>query len=73
MIGHILNICTEQKQRITQRFYKNTQSESVTRQRLPYSEMYIRGLACNLIKWLKNAYGQRIKRRAISVKNNELR
>jgi len=70
MIGHILNICAEQKQRIKERF---TQSESVTRQRLPYSEMYIRGLACNLIKWLKNAYRQRIKRRAISVKNNELR
>lgn len=66
MLGHILNICTEVKQRFTQ-------SESVTRQRLPDSKTSLKGLACNLIKWLKNAYGQRIKRRAISVKNNELR
>jgi hypothetical protein len=70
MIGHILNICAEQKQRIKQRF---TQSESVTRQRLPYSEMYIRVCAYEFKKWLINAYAKCFKRRNISVKNNDVR
>ena len=70
MIGHILNICTEQKKRMESKF---TQSESVTRQRLPYSELYIRACAYRFKKWLINAYAKCFKRRNISVKNNDVR
>jgi hypothetical protein len=50
-----------------------TQSESQQGQGSPKRKKRSRPVAYKLIKWLRNAYGQRIKRRAISVKNNELR
>jgi len=53
--------------------YENTQSERHTRQGLPKRQTSKNGYAYKTIKWLKNAYSKRIKRRAISVKKDAVR
>ena len=52
---------------------ENTQSESHIGQGLPKTQTSEKGYAYKSIKWLKNAYAQRIKRRAISVKKDAVR
>ena len=52
---------------------ENTQSERHTRQGLPKRQTSEKTVAYKTIKWLKNAYAQRIKRRAISVKKDAVR
>ena len=52
---------------------ENTQSESHIGQGLPNRQTSEKGYAYKSIKWLKNAYSKRIKRRAISVKKDAVR
>ncbi len=52
---------------------QNTQSERHIGQGLPDEQPRKNGHAYKTIKWLKNAYAQRIKRRAISVKKDAVR
>ena len=52
---------------------QNTQTERHTRQGLPEEQPSKNGHAYKTIKWLKNAYSKRIKRRAISVKKDAVR
>jgi len=53
--------------------YQNTQTERHIGQGLPDEQPSKNGHAYKTIKWLKNAYAQRIKRRAISVKKDAVR
>ena len=53
--------------------YENTQSERHIGQGLPDEQPRKNGHAYKTIKWLKNAYSKRIKRRAISVKKDAVR
>ena len=52
---------------------ENTHMERHTGQGLPNRQTSEKTVAYKTIKWLKNAYGQRIKRRAISVKKDAVR
>tara|TARA_E500000178_G_scaffold248819_1_gene245407 strand:+ start:250 stop:444 length:195 start_codon:yes stop_codon:yes gene_type:complete len=52
---------------------ENTHTERHIGQGLPDEQPRKNGHAYKTIKWLKNAYAQRIKRRAISVKKDAVR
>ena len=53
--------------------YQNTQTERHIGQGLPDEQPREKTVAYKTIKWLRNAYAQRIKRRAISVKKDAVR